>query len=497
MVFLFIAYIMFNIFLIVRNFRNTVSYWFSFMLIGFIFAFIGLVFYSEYISNVYYTSTRLFGSVGRYIWMLNYYLDLGVNSQYRMINIGVACYVYGSSCFAVSYAYFSPEARRKFYIILSFFPLVLIILYEPEILTLLYKRGDVMEKINPDIERLINVFNTVFNLLIKIHLIGSIVILVAGIKRQIPLLRKKLKYLIIGVIPIHLLFLVLFYWYPKNIVIFMRLNQLAFFNVNYSRVLYSMVSGFALFSICLLVFAAVKYNIFEINRRKEKIEFQKKMDFASLSIHVFTHSIKNEFVAIKLLAESCSREGERNIPEVGTQISAVCQDSIRKLSSLSKSVSHKRLRYESVDVSSLMREIAARHARNQPRAKIQLSADHPVYLFIDRDQYETVIDNIIENALEAVPCSEYPVIDVGIEKASGFCVITINDNGPGIEEGNLKKVFDPFFSTKPTATNWGFGLTYCQKVIEAFGGYISLENRIPHGLGVTIYLPEARGYTYE
>ena len=66
--------------------------------------------------------------------------------------------------------------------------------------------------------------------------------------------------------------------------------------------------------------------------------------------------------------------------------------------------------------------------------------------------------------------------------------ISFADTGAGLGPENLRRVFDPFFSTKPTGKGIGLGLTVARKIIELHGGRIGIENRAPQGAEVTVLL---------
>jgi len=116
---------------------------------------------------------------------------------------------------------------------------------------------------------------------------------------------------------------------------------------------------------------------------------------------------------------------------------------------------------------------------------------------IDRGQIGQVIQNIILNASQAMPSGGVTTISIKnkhmdegnpISIPEGdYVTIAIQDEGYGIESRNLKKIFDPYFSTKTEGN--GLGLTICHSIIKRHGGGIDVESVIGKGSTFTIYLP--------
>ncbi len=99
-------------------------------------------------------------------------------------------------------------------------------------------------------------------------------------------------------------------------------------------------------------------------------------------------------------------------------------------------------------------------------------------LFIDSDKIKTALLNIIINAVEVMAPGK-GILKVGAEEREHRCLITIEDNGTGISEENIGKLFEPFFSAKPNGM--GLGLTSARNTITAHKGTIEVESQV--GIG--------------
>ena len=126
----------------------------------------------------------------------------------------------------------------------------------------------------------------------------------------------------------------------------------------------------------------------------------------------------------------------------------------------------------------------------------------PDLLPIDGDshQLKQVFNNLLLNALEAIDNSPHiMIIAKSIEsppeytplKKGRYVKISIIDQGVGIAQENLGKVFDPYFSTKPRGTDkgMGLGLTICYSIIQKHEGHIHISSKPGEGTTVQVYLP--------
>jgi len=114
----------------------------------------------------------------------------------------------------------------------------------------------------------------------------------------------------------------------------------------------------------------------------------------------------------------------------------------------------------------------------------------PPVVLADQVQLQQVILNLIVNAIEAmnfIPDDRELRITSRLHDADAV-LITVEDSGPGIAPENLDKVFDTFFTTKPTGM--GMGLSICRSIIEAHGGRLWASSVAPHGCIFHIVLPK-------
>jgi signal transduction histidine kinase len=107
--------------------------------------------------------------------------------------------------------------------------------------------------------------------------------------------------------------------------------------------------------------------------------------------------------------------------------------------------------------------------------------------FCNRGQLNIALDNILQNALDAV--GENGEIRVRLFKNESWACVQVLDSGDGISSENLGKVFDPFFTTKTNPWNVGLGLTVAQCLAHAHGGRIEISSAPGQGSNVMVMLP--------
>lgn len=117
--------------------------------------------------------------------------------------------------------------------------------------------------------------------------------------------------------------------------------------------------------------------------------------------------------------------------------------------------------------------------------------DVPAVL-VDVAQVSAAVGEVIGNALQATDERTGRIgIHAAYESISGRVVLTIEDNGTGMDEATMKRAFDPFFSARPAGRRRGMGLAKALRWIESSGGTLRLESHPGQGTRVSISLPAA------
>jgi len=104
---------------------------------------------------------------------------------------------------------------------------------------------------------------------------------------------------------------------------------------------------------------------------------------------------------------------------------------------------------------------------------------------VDNEQIKRALSNIMINAVESMP--ENGKMTVGTESDGKYFMVRIKDTGEGISDEDIIRIFDPFFSNKPSGV--GLGLSICYGIVVSHGGTIGVESEMKKGTIFTIHLP--------
>ena len=114
-------------------------------------------------------------------------------------------------------------------------------------------------------------------------------------------------------------------------------------------------------------------------------------------------------------------------------------------------------------------------------------------VYADPVQFRNAITNLLENSLKYKDAPEVQV-RIRCTETDSDATIIVSDNGPGVPEEALPKLFDVFYRSDPARSNpqsgSGLGLAITAKILERFGGSIQAEQETPKGLRILLTIPK-------
>ncbi len=127
---------------------------------------------------------------------------------------------------------------------------------------------------------------------------------------------------------------------------------------------------------------------------------------------------------------------------------------------------------------------------NTDEVRIETAFDADIEpLLLDEKKIKQVFINLIMNARYAVDTQGAITVKTRKDPLFDNVVIQVIDNGSGIEKKNIERIFDPFFSTKPTGEGTGLGLSVSYGIIKNHGGFVDVESESGKGTTFTVKLP--------
>lgn len=232
-----------------------------------------------------------------------------------------------------------------------------------------------------------------------------------------------------------------------------------------------------------------------------KLERARKLTYLADLAASISHEISNPVGIIHMKAEILKEQLAKHEPwdNMKTNVEKIAAHSERVLNVVKrvlsfggKSAREKStldLREEVNEAVSLVQELVKPH-----NVEIVLSLpDAPILMHANKNEIQQVLMNLLLNARDAIVSGGKPgIIAIGVGRSDGICVVTVKDNGTGIDKTTMLKMFEPFFTTKAAGDGTGLGLTVCEKIVKDYGGEIKVESEPGLGSTFTVLFPASK-----
>jgi nitrogen fixation/metabolism regulation signal transduction histidine kinase len=206
------------------------------------------------------------------------------------------------------------------------------------------------------------------------------------------------------------------------------------------------------------------------------------------------HEIKNPLTPIQLSAERLQHKLLQKLPEIDADVlkratgTIVNQVTALKgmVDDFSQYARASRMTAEQVSLNDLVREVLVLYESMGVPIEPRLCENLP-RIAADPALLRQVLHNLIQNAIDALAGAEQPRIVVSSTLGDDGVTLSVSDNGAGIADTVIGRIFEPYVTTKPKGT--GLGLAIVKKIVDEHHGHIMVENVKPHGAHVSIVLP--------
>ncbi|MCJ7600584.1 MAG: ATP-binding protein [Desulfobulbaceae bacterium] len=206
------------------------------------------------------------------------------------------------------------------------------------------------------------------------------------------------------------------------------------------------------------------------------------------------HEIRNPLSALggfgRRLLKSVTEEKQKKYAEIIVSEADRLEQVLRDVLTFSR---EERFHFNKVSVNGIVEKSVNLFRENcqEQSINVEVLYETDLLVLIDKDQVEQAVNNLISNAIDAMPDGGTLTVTTKKEQANDitYVAVHISDTGKGIPEEKLPLVFEPFFTTKKIGPGTGLGLSITRKIVEEHGGFIQAKNRTEKGVTVSMYFP--------
>ena len=236
--------------------------------------------------------------------------------------------------------------------------------------------------------------------------------------------------------------------------------------------------------------AEVEATRHEIEAMQEELLRKERLSVVGELAAGLAHEIRNPLQIIQGTVEMARRNHPRAAEELDDVVGEVrrLNQLVRDLLDYARPLNVER---RTVAVVELLQRSLAEVGLPREGVDMTLDVSAECRCVVDPPLLQRVLVNVLSNALEAVPDGRGRMIITAAWDASGDVVIEVQDNGGGLAEQDLPRIFTPFFSRKEAGI--GLGLCLSRRIVERHGGTLELHNATGGGALARIELPAEEG----
>ncbi|MBB6215222.1 PAS domain S-box-containing protein [Anaerosolibacter carboniphilus] len=229
-------------------------------------------------------------------------------------------------------------------------------------------------------------------------------------------------------------------------------------------------------------------DITELKRLEGQIRRVDKLSAVGELASGIAHEIRNPLGIIKTISQTINKDIEDEDIREGLEIIEIEINRANKvIQELLDFAKPSVFNYKNQSIDQLIKDVIriTNKYAEQHRVRIHYKREEDVFVFLDADKLKQAFVNVILNAIQAM--NEGGNLCVELQDKDCWVKISFIDEGKGIEQERLEKIFEPFYTTKEKGT--GLGLAIAHRIIEEHKGYMEIESEIGAGTRLDIFMP--------
>lgn len=206
------------------------------------------------------------------------------------------------------------------------------------------------------------------------------------------------------------------------------------------------------------------------------------------------HEIKNPLTPMKLSLQLLNRSWDEKDEKFESRLKSISKTIIEQIDTLADTATSfsdfaklSEVKFERVNLNELLQNCILLFEQEGACSIEPEFVEEQVIARADKEKTMRLFNNLLKNAIQSVPSGKTPQIKVILRMESGSALVSIKDNGRGIDDEVKKHIFDLHFTTKSTGS--GLGLAICKNIVEGCGGDIWFETTLGEGTTFFVKLP--------
>lgn len=439
------------------------------------------------------------------LYFLYFSREIQMKFQYCLITLGKMGYLIalGRSLFpffllklAMHYS-MTAVIRKNMWLteVIAVFPALGLIVYYPAVYLKLTENGAWMQLLLDQISMVWMSAYILLALFLLLYELGSI---------TMKFCRRQFIWIVISMVALSGIYYLYYRQDPGQVYQFYSSPFSWNKGVGYLQIHPSLFSYYTLVVISVICCVMGFYSLFRFTSSDFK-EIQKetatrqKSDAAQIGVSMFVHSMKNQLLSNRVVYKRISQLYEEadldqeKLKEYIELLDSFNEGMLERMEELYRSVKANGIYMTPVPVEEVFAETLKYFGEKYPEVEVDTAFEAETKILADKTHLCEALCNLLTNAQEAI-------LEAGREKEGKICllchnerlytVIEVKDNGIGMSKKQMKKIFDPFYSSKNANVNWGMGLHYVREIVKSHLGSLRIESIQGEGSSFYMVLPK-------